>query len=586
VHKVCGAVRSVLMGHGLRSAKWFAPDNDTGFQHRAALRGQGFTHESFAGRPVIGICNSWSELNNCHVSLRSLAEAVKRGVWATGGFPLEFMTISLGEELTMPTTMLYRNLMAMDVEEMIRANPLDGVVLLCGCDKTTPAQLMGAASMDVPAIMLPVGPKLSGRWRGRPVSSGTDLWKLWDERRAGRLSDRDWRELEGAYSRGAGTCNTMGTASTMSSLAEALGMMLPGAASIPASDSERLACAEATGRRIVGMVTEDLRPSKFLTRHAFENAIRVLVALGGSTNAVIHLTAIAGRRGLTLPLSLFDELSRATPVLVNLKPSGEYLMEDFFGAGGVPALLKEMLPLLHPEALTAMGNTLAESVRDAPCSNREVIGTLDQPLRQEGAFAVLYGNLAPQGALIKTSAATPRLCQHTGRALVFESYEGMLQAADDPALVVEESSVLVLKNAGPVGGPGMPEWGMLPIPAPLLRQGVSDMVRISDARMSGTSFGTIVLHVSPESAVGGPLAAVETGDEIRLDVPRRRLDLLVEDNELQRRLARRAPASQRFTRGYYTMFLDHVLQAHEGCDFDFLRARPIDVPYEPQVGRT
>jgi dihydroxy-acid dehydratase len=574
------------MGNELRSAKWFAPDSDTGFQHRAALRSEGFTKESFAGRPVIGICNSWSELNNCNVHLRAVADAVKRGVWAAGGFPLEFMTISLGEELTMPTTMLYRNLMAMDVEEMIRSNPLDGVVLLCGCDKTTPAQLMGAASMDVPAIMLPVGPMLSGRWRDQQLGSGTDLWKFWDERRAGRLSERDWHELEGCYSRSPGTCNTMGTASTMTSLAEAMGMMLPGAASIPAPDSRRLACAEATGRRIVGLVKEDLRPSRILTREAFENAIRVLVALGGSTNAIIHLIALAGRRGMDLPLDRFDELSRTTPVIVNLLPSGKYLMEDFFYAGGVPAVLKEMLPLMHGDALTVTGKSMAESVQEAACFNHDVIRPLSQPLHAEGSLAVLRGNLAPQGAVIKTLAATPRLFQQTGKAVVFESYEEMIRRVDDPALDVDASSVLVLKHAGPVGAPGMPEWGMLPIPAKLLRQGVSDMVRISDARMSGTSFGTVVLHIAPEAAVGGPLSAVNTGDEIRLDVPARRLDLLLDEIEIKRRLAARPPASPRFRRGYYTVFLDHVLQAHEGCDFDFLRARPDDVPYEPQIGRT
>ena len=460
------------MGNKLRSAKWFDPDTDTGFQHRAALRSEGFTKECFAGRPVIGICNSWSELDNCNVHLRSVADAVKRGVWPAGGFPLEFMTISLGEELTMPTTMLYRNLMAMDVEEMIRSNPLDGVVLLCGCDKTTPAQLMGAASMDVPTIMLPVGPMLSGRWRDQPLGSGTDLWKFWDERRAGRLSERDGHELEGCYSRSPGTCNTMGTASTMTSLVEAMGMMLPGAGSIPAPDSRRLASAEDSGRRIVGMVKEDLRPSRILTREVFENAIRVLVALGGSTNAIIHLIAIAGRRGIPLPLDLFDELSRATPVIVNLKPSGEYLTEDFFYAGGVRAVLQEMLPFLHGDALTVTGETLAESVSKARCFNPDVIRPLGQPLRAEGSLAVLHGNLAPQGAVIKTSAATPHLFQHTGPAVVFESYEEMMQRVDDPALDVEPASVLVLKHAGPVGAPGMPEWGMLPIPAKLLRRGV------------------------------------------------------------------------------------------------------------------
>jgi dihydroxy-acid dehydratase len=574
------------MERKLRSAKWFEPDNDIGFQHRAALRAQGFSRQAFAGRPVIGICNSWSELNNCNVHLRTVAEAVKRGVWAAGGFPLEFMTISLGEELMMPTTMLYRNLMAMDVEEMIRSNPVDGVVLLCGCDKTTPAQLMGAASMDVPAILLSGGPMLRGMWRNQELGSGTDLWKYWDERRAGRLGESEWQELEGCYSRSAGHCNTMGTASTMTSLAEALGMMLPGTASIPAPDSRRLAAAEATGRRIVEMAREDLCPSRILTLEAFDNAIRVLLALGGSTNAVIHLVAIAGRRGITLPLEKFDELSRRTPVIVNLRPSGQYLMEDFYYAGGVPAVLKEMLPLLQADALTVTGKTLRENVRNAQCYNRQVIRPLDQPLHPEGALAILHGNLAPHGAVIKTAAATRRLMQHAGRAVVFEGYEEMLARVDDPSLEVDASSVLVLKNAGPVGVPGMPEWGMLPIPAKLLRQGVDDMVRISDSRMSGTSFGTVVLHISPEAAVGGPLAAVQTGDLIHLDVERRRLDLEIPEEEFERRLAGWRPVPRRFQRGYYTMFLEHVLQAHEGCDFDFLRAQPGDRPYEPQIGRS
>ncbi len=574
------------MERKLRSAKWFEPDNDIGFQHRAALRAQGFSRQAFAGRPVIGICNSWSELNNCNVHLRTVAEAVKRGVWAAGGFPLEFMTISLGEELMMPTTMLYRNLMAMDVEEMIRSNPVDGVALLCGCDKTTPAQLMGAASMDVPAILLSGGPMLRGMWRNQELGSGTDLWKYWDERRAGRLGESEWQELEGCYSRSAGHCNTMGTASTMTSLAEALGMMLPGTASIPAPDSRRLAAAEATGRRIVEMAREDLCPSRILTPEAFDNAIRMLLALGGSTNAVIHLVAIAGRRGITLPLEKFDELSRRTPVIVNLRPSGQYLMEDFYYAGGVPAVLKEMLPLLQADALTVTGKTLRENVRNAQCYNRQVIRPLDQPLHPEGALAILHGNLAPHGAVIKTAAATRRLMQHAGRAVVFEGYEEMLARVDDPSLEVDASSVLVLKNAGPVGVPGMPEWGMLPIPAKLLRQGVDDMVRISDSRMSGTSFGTVVLHISPEAAVGGPLAAVQTGDLIHLDVERRRLDLEIPEEEFERRLAGWRPVPRRFQRGYYTMFLEHVLQAHEGCDFDFLRAQPGDRPYEPQIGRS
>ncbi len=574
------------MKRNLRSARWFEPDNDTGFQHRAALRAEGFTRAAFTGRPVIGICNSWSELNNCNVHLRAVADAVKRGVWAAGGFPLEFMTISLGEELMMPTTMLYRNLMAMDVEEMIRSNPLDGVVLLCGCDKTTPAQLMGAASMDVPAIMLSGGPMLRGMWQNQEIGSGTDLWKFWDDRRAGRLNEKDWNELEGCYSRSAGHCNTMGTASTMAALAEALGMMLPGASAIPAPDSRRLAAAEATGRRIVEMVDEDLRPSRILTPQAFDNAIRTLHALGGSTNAVIHLIAIAGRLGISLPLSKFDDLSHNTPVIAGLRPSGKYLMEDFYYAGGVPAVLKELLPLLGADTITVTGKTLAENVRDAKCYNRDVIHRLENPVHLEGALAVLTGNLAPDGAIIKTSAASPSLMQHKGPAVVFRDYEKMLAKVDDPNLEVTASSVLVLKNAGPIGAPGMPEWGMIPIPTKLLKQGVQDMVRISDSRMSGTSFGTIVLHISPESAIGGPLTVVETGDLICLDVRGRRLDLLVSDEELRRRQATWHPGPPRFRRGYYTVFMNHVLQAHEGCDFDFLRGQPGEVPYEPVIGRS
>jgi L-arabonate dehydrase len=574
------------MAKNRRSARWFDRDDEIGFNHRAALRSEGFTPRSFENKPVIGICNSWSELNNCNLHLRAVADAVKRGIWAAGGFPLEFMTISLAEDLMMPTAMLYRNLMAMEVEEMLRSHPLDGVVLLCGCDKTTPAQLMGAASMDVPAILVPGGPMLNGMWRNQPVGSGTDVWKNWDERRAGRFCDQQWQELEGAISRSAGHCMTMGTASTMTSLAEALGMTLPGSASIPAVDSRRYAIAEASGRRIVELIEEDLRPSRVMTPQAFENAIRVFAALGGSTNAVIHLAAIAGRLGISLPLSRFDELARSTPTIANVQPSGKYLMEDFYYAGGLLAVMKEILPLLYGSEITVNGKTIEQNVRSAECHNPDVIRPLKQPLHPDGALAVLSGNLAPNGAILKTSGASSHLLQHTGRAVVFEKYEEMLQKIDDPALDVDENCVLVLKNAGPVGGPGMPEWGQIPIPAKLLKRGISDMLRISDSRMSGTSYGTVVLHISPESAVGGPLAAVQNGDSVQLDLENRRLDLLVPEAELGRRLDAWRPLAQRFRRGYYTMFLNHILQADKGCDFDFLVGQAGEEPYEPVVGRS
>ena len=570
----------------LRSARWFDRNDEVGFNHRAALRSEGLTPGAFEGKPIVGICNSWSEFNNCNLHLRAVADAVKRGVWAAGGVPLEFMTISLGEELMMPTAMLYRNLMAIDVEEMIRSNPMDGVVLLWSCDKTTPAQLMGAASMDVPAIMVPGGPMLSGMWRNQPVGSGTDLWKMWDERRAGRMNDSDWKDMEGAMARGPGHCMTMGTASTMTSVAEALGMTLPGSASIPAVDSRRYAVAEASGRRIVEMISENLRPSRIMTVKAIENAIRVFAAIGGSTNAIIHLVAIAGRLGINLPLTKFDELSRETPVIANILPSGKYLMENFYYAGGLPAVMKEILPMLHEDQVTASGKTIGENVAQAECHDREVIRSVGNPVHPKGSFVVLHGNLAPNGAVLKASAASAELLQHTGPALVFEDYEEMLLRVEDPGLDVNEDSVLVLKNAGPVGGPGMPEWGQIPIPAKLLKRGVKDMARISDSRMSGTSFGAVVLHIAPESAVGGPLAIVENGDPIRLDVESRRLDLLIPEEELHRRLNAWRPAPNKYRRGYYTMFLEHILQADKGCDFDFLAGAPGDEPYEPIVGRS
>ena len=557
----------------LRSRNWFGRKDLDGFVHRSWIKAEGFSDQMFDGRPVIGIANSWSELTNCNAHLRQVAEAVKRGVLSAGGFPLEFPTISLGEILMKPTTMLFRNLMAMDVEECIRAYPLDGAVLLSGCDKTTPAMLMGAASADVPAIMVTGGPMLRGKWGQEEIGSGTDVWRYWTERRAGRLSEEQWCEMESCMSRSAGHCMVMGTASTMASMVEALGMTLPGNAAIPAPDSRRLALAEMTGRRIMEMVSEDLRPSKILTPQAFDNAILADMAIGGSTNAIIHLVAIAGRAGVDLPLDRFDELSRTTPFLLNVRPSGKYLMEDFFYAGGLPVVLKELLPLLHRDALTVTGKSIALNVSAATNYNEDVIRPLAVPISSEGGTVILKGNLCPDGAVLKQSAASPHLLTHRGRAVVFEDHADLHARIDDPSLPVDETSILVLKRVGPKGAPGMPEWGAAPIPQKLLKSGVKDMVRISDARMSGTSYGTVVLHVAPEAEVGGPLALVHDADEIELDVPGRRLTLRVPDDELARRRARWRPRPPHFTRGYGKLFLDHVLQAHEGVDFDFLRGR-------------
>ena len=561
----------------LRSRNWFGPKTLDGLMNRGYLKAEGFSDLVFDGRPVIGIANSWSELNNCNAHLRQLAEAVKRGVWSAGGFPLEFPVMSLGEILMRPTTMLFRNLMAMEVEEQIRAYPLDAVVLLSGCDKTTPAMLMGAASADVPAIMVTGGPMLRGMWRDREIGSGTDARKIWAERRADNISDEEIAEVESCLSRSAGHCMVMGTASTMAAMAETLGITLPGNAAIPASDSRRLVLSEMSGRRAVEMALErGPRPLQLFTAAAFDNAIRADMAIGGSTNAIVHLIAIAGRTGVPLPLSRFDELSRSTPLLVNVRPSGKYLMEDFYYAGGLPAVLRELLPLLHADARTVNGKTLGENVGDAPCHNPDVIRPLSLPLASEGGTVVLFGNLCPGGAVLKQSAASQHLLTHRGRAVVFDDYEEIAQRIDDPSIPLEETSVLVLKNAGPKGGPGMPEWGAAPIPARLLKAGVKDMVRISDARMSGTSYGTVILHVAPESAIGGPLALVENGDLIELDVPNRRLTLHVSDEELARRRAAWTPRPPAATSGYTRMFLDHVLQADEGVDFDFLRgARPV-----------
>ncbi|HEX4232419.1 MAG TPA: IlvD/Edd family dehydratase [Bryobacteraceae bacterium] len=559
----------------LRSQEWWSRSNTDyySFARRAWLRSEGFNGDIFDGRPVIGICNSWSELNNCNMHLRTVAEAVKRGVWAAGGLPLEFPTISLGEMFMRPTTMLYRNLMAMDVEESIRANPIDGVVLLCGCDKTTPAQLMGCASADIPAIMVPGGPMLAGQWRTQRLGSGTDGRKLFDLFRTGKVSEEEWQEIEGGLARSAGHCTVMGTASTMTSLAEAMGMTLTGCANIPAPDSRRLAIAETSGRRIVDMVREDLRPSRIMTRKALENAITVDMAIGGSTNAVVHLLAIAGRLGIDLKLDDFDAISRRTPYIVNVKPSGQYVMEDLFAAGGLPAVMREILPCLNGDALTVTGKTILENVEKSECFNRDVIRTMADPLHPEGGTVILRGNLAPDGAVLKQTAASPRLLKHRGVAYVFESYEDMRTQIDREDLPVTGDSVLVMKGGGPKGAPGFPEWGHIPLPRVLLNQGVNDMVRISDARMSGTSFGTVVLHVAPEAAIGGPLALTQTGDEIELDAEARKLTLCVKEEELARRRAAFVPPAPKYDRGYGRMFLEHVTQANIGCDFDFLHAK-------------
>jgi dihydroxy-acid dehydratase len=548
----------------------------------------GIQVERFKDRPVIGIANSWSELNNCNLNLRQVAQAVSRGVVAAGGLPLEFPTISLGEEFMKPTAMLYRNLMAMDVEETLRSNPLDAVVLLSNCDKTGPAQLMGAASANLPAIQVNGGPKSSTAWRGIQIGSGTDVWKYWDEFRTGQISQQDWRELEECISCSVGACNVMGTASTMSALAEALGMMLPGTSTINATDARRLAAAEESGRRIVDLAEKRILPSDIMTREAFDNAIRVCMALGGSTNAIIHLIAIAGRLGIDLPLRRFDELGRTIPCLANLKPSGKYLVQELHAGGGVPAVMKEIEGTLDGHCLTVTGKTVRENLEGVQCFNRDVIRPVTDPVAPEGAIAVLWGNLVPNGAILKTSAASPHLMRHTGKALVFEDYADMLARIELPELDVTADSILVLKNSGPKGVPGMPEWASIPIPAKLHRAGVKDMVRISDARMSGASYGTVVLHACPEAAANGPLAIARTGDEICLDVPRRSLNLLVPDSEIKARLQRLETPQSQHLRGYPRLYIDHVLQADQGCDFDFLRPKgPEEIRFVlPVVGRS
>ncbi len=539
----------------------------------------GCVQADYAGKPVIAIINTWSDINPCHSHLRERANDVKRGVWQAGGFPLEMPAISLGETFQKPTTMMYRNLLAMETEELLRSYPADGCVLLGGCDKTTPALLMGAVSMNIPAIYVPAGPMLRGNWHGQILGSGSDVTKYWNERRAGNIDVQDWMQIEDGIARSAGTCMTMGTASTMTSLTEVLGFSLPGASSIPAVDSNHVKMANRSGRRIVEMVWEDLKPRDILNDASFNNAIASVFALGGSTNAVIHLLALAGRAGINITLDRFDQLSRKTPLLANLRPSGKYLMEDFYYAGGLAALLNAIAPQLDLSCLTITGKTLGENVAGAKIYDTDVIRTLDNPVLESGGLAILHGNLAPTGAVIKSSAAEPRLLKHTGRAVVFDSYDEMNLRIDDPALDVDANSVLVLRNAGPKGGPGMPEWGNLPIPQKLLRAGIRDMVRISDARMSGTSYGACVLHVSPESFVGGPLALLKDGDVVELDVSERQLNMRVNDDELGRRRAAWKPKEGVYHRGYGRLYMQHIKQADQGCDFDFLEGTaPIPEP--------
>ncbi|HSP68034.1 MAG TPA: IlvD/Edd family dehydratase [Bryobacteraceae bacterium] len=554
----------------LRSTHWFGLQDRDGFIHRSWMKNQGFPPDLFDGRPVIGICNTFSELTPCNAHLRQVAERVKRGVYEAGGFPLEFPVMSLGETNIRPTAMLFRNLASMDVEESIRGNPIDGVVLLCGCDKTTPSLLMGAASCDVPAIVVSGGPMLNGNFHGERLGSGTGVWQMSEDVRAGKMKIADFFEAEACMSRSAGHCMTMGTASTMASMVEALGMGLPHNAAIPAVDSRRYVLAQQAGRRIVEMVKEDLRISKILTRQAFENAIRVNAAIGGSSNFVLHMLAIAGRVGVPLTLEDFDRVGHHLPLLVDIQPSGKFLMEDFYYAGGVPAVVRELADLIHRDAMTVNGKTIGENTAEAPCWNREVIRERTRPIRENAGLAVVRGNLAPNGAVIKPSAATPGLLKHRGRAVVFESIEDFKARIDRPDLEIDETSVMVMKGAGPKGYPGMPEVGNMPLPPKLLARGITDLVRISDARMSGTAYGTVVLHVSPESAAGGPLALVANGDEIELDVEARKLELRVSDDELNRRKAAWKPEPSTWAGGYQRLYIDHVLQADQGADLDFL----------------
>ena len=557
----------------LRSYRWLGKNDLRSFGHRSRLQQLGYDRADWVGKPVIGIVNTWSDINACHGHLRARAEDVKRGVYQAGGFPIELPAMSLAEPIVKPSTMMYRNFLAMECEELLRSHPIDGAVLMGGCDKTTPGLIMGAISMGLPAIYVPAGPMLRGNWRGNPLGSGSDAWKYWDEKRAGRIGDAEWNEIEGGIARSYGTCMVMGTAATMMAITEALGLALPGASSIPAPDANHPRMCAAAGRRVVEMVWEDLTPDRVLTPAAFDNAIRVHMALGGSTNAIIHVIAMARRAGIALDMQRFDDISRQVPVIANITPSGKYLMEDFYFAGGLRALMSRMKDMLDLSCLTVTGGTLGEAIANGKVHIPDVIHGLDAPLYPEGATAVLTGNLAPRGCVMKPAAAEKRFLAHRGRAIAFENYDHMAREVERDDLDVTPDRILVLKNGGPKGGPGMPEWGQLPIPKKLIKAGVRDMLRISDARMSGTSYGACILHVAPESYVGGPLALVKTGDEIEIDVASRKIHLHVGDDEMARRRAAWQPPPPRFLRGYGAMYAEHIGQADEGCDFDFLAGR-------------
>ncbi|HEY4202728.1 MAG TPA: L-arabinonate dehydratase [Devosiaceae bacterium] len=564
-----------------RSYRWFGQDDLRSFGHRSRLVQMGYSLSEIQGKPVIAIINTWSDINPCHAHFKTRVEEVKRGIWQAGGFPIELPAMTLDETYTKPTSMLYRNFLAMETEELLRSHPVDGAVLMGGCDKTTPATIMGAVSMNIPALFMPAGPMLRGNWGGKILGSGSDVWKYWAERKAGNITDAQWQEMEQGIARSYGTCMTMGTASTMTGLAETLGLSLPGASSIPAADAGHGRMAAATGARVVEMVWDDIKPRDILTKEAFENALVVHMAMAGSTNAMVHIIAMARRAGIPLTLDDFDRIARQVPVLANIRPSGAWLMEDFFYAGGLTALEKELSSLLHLDAQTATGKSLGEVLATAENYNGDVIRSLDNPISGSGGTAVLRGNLAPEGCVIKPTAAEARLLEHTGPAVVFDTYNDMVANIDRDDLDVTADSVIVLRTAGPVGGPGMPEWGMLPIPKKLLKQGVRDMVRISDARMSGTSYGACVLHVSPESYIKGPLAAVKTGDLISISVSQRKIELHVSDAEIQARLAAYVPPKRDYARGWGRLSAEHISQAQDGCDFDFL-AGTAPIP-EPEI---